>query len=79
MPPRISPLIGGAKGGCHPLHAAHTAAGIVKGEDIRYLTKSSRKEFYIEDCLMLLQAFKNRGYSKRMLKVALGPLIRRLA
>jgi hypothetical protein len=55
-------------------HAAHTATGIVKGEYIRYLTKSSKKEFYFEDCLMLFQAFKNRGYSKRMLKGALGPL-----
>ena len=55
-------------------HAAHTAAGIVKGEYIRYLTKSSKKEFYCEDCLMLFQAFKRRGYSKRMLKEALGPL-----
>jgi len=55
-------------------HAAHTAAGIIKGEYIRYLTKSSRKEFYFEDCLMLFQAFKNRGYPKHMLKSALGSL-----
>ena len=55
-------------------HAAHTAAGIIKGEYIRYLTKSSRKEFYFQDCLMLFQAFKNRGYPKHMLKGALESL-----
>ena len=38
-------------------HADHTAFGIVITELIRYLTKSSIREFYIEDAEMLYHAF----------------------
>lgn len=52
-------------------HADHTAFGIVITELIRYLTKSSRREFYIEDAEMLYHAFRNRAYAHNMIKKGL--------
>jgi len=55
-------------------HASHTPYGIIIGELIRYLTKSSRREYYIQDAQMLYHAFKNRGYTHKMLIQGLGQL-----
>jgi hypothetical protein len=43
-------------------HTPHTGPGMIKGEFIRYLVKSSKKEFFAEDALLLSQAFATRGY-----------------
>ena len=53
-------------------HASHTLYGIVIGELIRYLTQSSRREYYIQDTQMLYHAFRNRGYTHKMLIQGLG-------
>ena len=42
-------------------HPNHTSMGMIKGEFLRYLTKSSKYEFYLEDIRMLINAFINRG------------------
>jgi len=55
-------------------HASHTSYGIIIGELIRYLTKSSRREYYIQDAQMLHHAFKTRGYTHKMLIQGLGHL-----
>jgi len=36
----------------------------VIGELIRYLTKSPKREYYIQDAQMLYHAFQNRGYTQ---------------
>jgi len=55
-------------------HAYHTPYGIIIGELIRYLTKSSRREYYIQDAQMLYHAFRNRGYKHKMLIQGLSHL-----
>jgi len=55
-------------------HASHAPYGMIVGELIRYFTKSSRREYYIQDAQMLYHAFRNRGYTHRMLIQRLGHL-----
>lgn len=44
-------------------HAAHVFHGIIKGELMRYLLRSSREEWFLEDAVILHKAFMNRGYA----------------
>ena len=46
-------------------HPDHTSLGMIKGEFLRYLTKSSKYEFYLEDIRMLINAFSNQRVSAR--------------
>ena len=46
-------------------HLFHTSLGMIKGEFLRYLTKSSKYEFYLEDIRMLINAFSNQRVSAR--------------
>jgi hypothetical protein len=49
-------------------HPAHTTTGIAKAEFLRILLKSSQRSFYLEDATHLYNAFRDRGYSERMLE-----------
>jgi hypothetical protein len=39
---------------------------MIKGEFLRYLTKSCKYEFYLEDIRMLINAFINRGFRQEV-------------
>jgi hypothetical protein len=47
-------------------HPDHTPLGMIKGEFLRYLAKSSKYEFYLEDIRMLMTAFCNRGFRREV-------------
>ena len=55
-------------------HASHTPYGIIVGKLIRYRTKSSGREYYTPNALMQYHAFKNRGYTRKILIQALGQI-----
>ena len=45
-------------------HPDHTPLGMIKGDFLRYLTKSSKYGFYLVDIRMLMIAFFNRGFQR---------------
>ena len=59
-------------------HALHTPYTIMITELVRYLTKSSQRDFYVEDAQILYYARRNRGYTRETITRGLCNIKNRL-